>query len=38
MQEYETTFYINETFRYEPLHKNDIIKYNNKYNLWKADN
>lgn len=38
MDNYETTFYINEILRYEPLHKNDIIRYNNKYNLWKADN
>ena len=37
LQNYETSFYINDIFRYEPLHKADIIKYNNKYNVWKAD-
>ena len=37
LEDYKTTFYINEKYRYDPIAKHDIIKDNNK-NIWRVTN
>ena len=37
LEDYKTTFYINEKYRYDPITKHDIIKNNNK-NIWRVTN
>lgn len=36
-EEYKTTFYINDKYRYEPIEKFDIIQHD-KYKVWRIDN
>lgn len=35
MTKYETTFYINDRYRYDPIAQHDIIKQNGK-NIWRV--
>ena len=37
LQSYETTFYINDKYRFDPINKHDIVKQD-IYNVLKADN
>jgi hypothetical protein len=37
MTKYETTFYINDRYRYDPIAQHDIIKQNGK-NIWRVTN
>lgn len=37
LETYDTTFYINDKYRYEPITKQDIKRYQNKYNVLNSD-